>query len=454
MMRMLMVSLLVILLALQLPGTLAAPEENGTKTGGLLTSSISMIAEELNKTAEDDEYADYNYEGIDKYALNAPLSAEASIESLAAYLVAPARNEREKARSIFRWITDNIDYNVEGYFTGSFGNLESEDVLKSRKSVCEGYSDIFMSLAQAAGLEAVRIAGYGKGYSYQPGKNISGPSNHAWNAVKINGSWYLMDSTWGAGYINKDKRFVREFDDQYFMTPPAEFVFDHLPENESWQLLSKPISKSDFEQLVYARSYFFRYGLRLGNYSQGVFKAKGGINISILAPWDTLLMADLSYARNNPSSASLDNMVFRERNGDGYDILVQFPASGEYILRAYAKHRNETGEFHEAIEYLIDATAGNSQNAGFPMIYSKFTESGAYLYSPMEGRLKSGVKQHFKIAVPGAENVSIVCGEKWSNLERLGEMFEGDATPGKGDVQVFARFQGESYDGLLGYEGY
>ncbi|HPS92175.1 MAG TPA: hypothetical protein PKV33_08465, partial [Methanothrix sp.] len=51
----------------------------------------------------------YSYEKIDLHALNAPTSAEATIGSLATYLIEPAKNDREKARAIFRWIAENID---------------------------------------------------------------------------------------------------------------------------------------------------------------------------------------------------------------------------------------------------------------------------------------------------------------------------------------------------------
>ena len=166
------------------------------------------------------------------------------MQSLAAYLIEPAKNDREKARAIFRWITENIDYNVEVFFKGGSGATNSEDVLKSRKSVCYGYSDLFLSLAREAGLQAVRISGYGKGYGYVPGKNFTGPANHAWNAVMINGSWYLMDSTWGAGYVSGDGKYVRRFDDHFFMTPPSQFIFGHFPEDARWQLLDEPVSQA------------------------------------------------------------------------------------------------------------------------------------------------------------------------------------------------------------------
>ena len=261
------------------------------------------ITEEFGTIAPNDfdKNLNYSYGKIDSYAINAPPSAEASIKSLAAYLAKPDWNEREKARSIFRWITENIDYNVEGLLTGSDVNIGSKDLLKSRKSVCDGYSDIFQSLATEAGLESARISGYGKGYGYQPGKKINESSNHAWNAVKINGSWYLIDCTWGAGYINEDKKYVRKFDDHYFMTSPSEFIFDHFPDNSSWQLLNNPISKSEFEQLVYVKSEFFRYDLKIGSHLEGNVKTDKEMNISVFAPNDVLLIAGLEFADENQS---------------------------------------------------------------------------------------------------------------------------------------------------------
>ena len=268
---------------------LAASDSSGVSKGGVQQespqASLTVAPNEF------DSNINHSYYNIDQYAINAPSSAEASVDSLASYLVAPAKNEREKARSIFRWVTENIDYDVLGFFTGNFDDTSSKDVLKSRKSVCGGYSDIFSSLASSAGLEVVRIAGYGKGYGYLPGENLSGPSNHAWNAVKINGSWYLIDCTWGAGYIDEDKKYVRKFDDYYFMTSPSEFIYDHFPDDSRWQLLQNPISKEKFEKLAYVKPEFFYYGLKLDDRLEGTIRADNGVNISIFAPKDVLLMA-------------------------------------------------------------------------------------------------------------------------------------------------------------------
>jgi len=429
-------------------GGLAASNSSGVSEDGAQQEShqgsLTIAPNDFNSKIK------YNYNNIDKYAINTPTSAEASVESLASYLVAPARNEREKARSIFRWVTENIDYDVLGFFTGSFDDTSSKDVLKSRKSVCSGYSDIFSSLARSAGLEVARIAGYGKAYGYLPGENLSGPSNHAWNAVKINGSWYLIDCTWGAGYIDGNKKYVRKFDDYYFMTPQSEFIYGHFPEDSRWQLLEQPLSKSEFEKQAFLKPEFFKYGLKLGDHLEGTIRADNGVNISIFAPKDVRLMAGMERI-GKKVSAKLGDYVLAERNGNRYDIFAQFPKTGKYILRAYVKQKDEPGEYHGAVEYLIDAAVANNKSTGFPMTYGKFTEVGAYLYSPMEGRLKSGTPYKFKIRVPNAKNVTVVSGDGWTYLGTIGDLFEGNVTAAKGDVVVYAKFQGEGYDGLLKY---
>ena len=415
-------------------------------------AEIPIVPEKYTKNdfaiiAPNEFYYDlnYSYDKVDRHVLNAPASAEATIESLAAYLVEPAKNDREKARAIFRWITENIDYNVEVFFGGGSGSAKSEDVLKSRRSICYGYSDLFLSLAREAGLDAVRITGYGKGYGYVPGKNFSGPFNHAWNAVKINGSWYLIDCTWGAGFVNGEGEYVRKFDDHYFMTPPSQFIFSHFPEDFRWQLLNQPLTRGEYENLVYLEADFFNLGLMLGE-RNGTIIVDTQINLSIFAPQDVLIMAKLEHAG---TGEALDGYTLCQRDGGRYDIDVRFPEEGSYILKAYAKSRYNPGKYDSVLAYSINASSGGG--VVFPVNFKAFSETGAYLIGPLDGRLMAGSTYFFRIRVPGARNVSVVCGDDWTTLASRGDMFEGNATAIEGDVMVFGKFQGAEWDGLVRY---
>ncbi len=198
---------------------------------------------------------------IDRHALAVPDSALESVKDLAEYLIKPAKNDLEKVRSIFRWITDNIAYDTNAYFSGRYGDLSARGVLRSGKSVCSGYSALFQSLCDIAEIETVTFRGYAKWYTYKP-SHVYSRTTHAWNAVKLENEWYLIDSTWGAGNL-KGRNFEKRYKDFWFLTPPNAAIFSHLPEDPKWQLLVEPIDMERFRVIPYLSDYFFAMGFSL-----------------------------------------------------------------------------------------------------------------------------------------------------------------------------------------------
>lgn len=187
------------------------------------------------------------YEAIDRHALAAPPAAEESIDALAEYLTKPAKTDREKARAIFRWLTDRVAYNADDFLAGRPpGDNSAGAVLKTRKSVCAGYAALFEALARKAGLEVVTVPGSAKGYGYVAGQAAG--ENHAWNAVKVGGRWYGVDSTWGAGHLDPAKGFVKGLEEEWFLTPPEQLVLSHLPTDPARQFLDRPVDGDTFRR--------------------------------------------------------------------------------------------------------------------------------------------------------------------------------------------------------------
>lgn len=370
-----------------------------------------------------------------------------SIDSLATYLTQPAKNDFEKARAIYRWITQNISYNFSAYLSGKYGSTKATDVLISRTSVCEGYSALLNAVAKSAGLEVVTIRGWAKGYGFEAGEQITGPTNHAWNAVRIGGGWYLIDSTWGAGVIEQQK-FVQDFDDSYFLTPPEQFIYNHFPEDPKWQLLSAPMSKSDFASLPYIHSGFFRYGLSLGDNAQSIIKVAGDLTIKLPTPVDVALTAELTRG-NSPLAKTL---VLAQRSGNQYQISMVFPSAGDYFLSIYAKRKGDAGDYKGVLEYKVEVSQASASSTGFPETFEDFHTRGAFVYAPLTGHLRPGSRQDFKLIVPGAEVVQIVIGKSWHPLAKQGEQFSGNVPIAAGTVEVCAKFPGNAqYSVLLSY---
>lgn len=205
-----------------------------------------MLCYILNGRAQSSDSLALAYQKADARALNVPASATRSVETLASALTDSLDGERLKTRALFRWMTEHIAYDVEGYRMGGRGmDFTPAAVLKRRKSVCEGYAQLFNALCIAAKLETAIVRGFSKGYGYAYGKKFTRP-DHAWNAVKIDGKWELIDVTWGAGLINAESRFEKKFKAFYFCARPQYFIYDHLPEDSKWQLISPIITKETF----------------------------------------------------------------------------------------------------------------------------------------------------------------------------------------------------------------
>lgn len=178
----------------------------------------------------------YNYLEIDKRALSVPGSEDISIKKLTTFLIKYARNDREKARAIFRWITNNISYDSYSFLSGQYkkkGNLTAKEVLKKRKAVYGGYSNLFKAMGLESGLKCKFIRGYSKISNEKLARKLGHEFvDHAWNVVMIDGKWRFIETTWGAGNINpKTQKFVKKLNEFYFLTPANVFIYSHFPED-------------------------------------------------------------------------------------------------------------------------------------------------------------------------------------------------------------------------------
>ena len=297
------------------------------------------------------------FKAIDAHALAAPPAVESSVADLSAYLTETAKTDREKARAIFRWVAENISYDVEGYGTSHFGDLSPDGVLRSREAVCEGYANLFDSLARAAGLEAVTVSGYAKGMGYRAGDHFTGAPNHAWNAVRIDGGWQLLDCTWAAGLFYEGVGYKKRFGPYFFCTPPEEFLYTHFPVDPRWQLVGKPISLDRFVRMPYLKAPFFTHRLEEIDHRSCVIEtASSPVRLRFTAPQGVDLRGTL-YAGGKAMGTE---SVRVESRGGMRAVRVTLPEGGTYFLKLFVSDGEQAvGRvklFDLAAEYKIEFT--------------------------------------------------------------------------------------------------
>lgn len=191
------------------------------------------------------EYIANKYKGENLY----------NLPKLTYNLTSSLNTEVERFRAIYYWVCNNIsgEYNLInkneraikkfknnpkalGLWNNKFKKELFTILLKKKETICIGYAYLIKELSNLAGLECEIIYGYDQLNSIK-NKNIDAP-NHSWNAIKLNGKWYLCDATWSSGFLDLSTfLFEFEFDNSYFLMDPLEFIKSHKPVNEQWTLL-------------------------------------------------------------------------------------------------------------------------------------------------------------------------------------------------------------------------
>jgi transglutaminase/protease-like cytokinesis protein 3 len=286
-----------------------------------------------------------DYSQVDKQSATVPSTLKTAPE-IAAYLTRNLTTPAEKARAIYYWISHNIRYDVSQlatprvtYFAGE-RNLLNE-VLQKRQGVCQHYAELFNACCKSVGIKSYIISGYTKT------NDKLGNLAHAWNAVVIDGKYYLIDATWAAGFVDNEK-FTAQFNDIYFMISPNEFIKTHMPFDPIWQFLDNPILNTEFQSNDFSKlkipSNF--------NFSD---------SIKVIAGLDSLNV--LLRENKRIHNAGLANDLIRERVSQNQQNIVNM------------KYNQAVGEMNKAVEsYNIYVTNKNKQFNGTTMEDAKILE--------------------------------------------------------------------------------
>ena len=389
-----------------------------------------------------------DFSEIDRIAKELNYSG-ASITELAAILSGNANTEMEKARIIYAWVTQHITYDVAAFLdavnNGNYPEVNPEKVLRDRTTICSGYSNLYFALADAMNLESVIVAGYAKGAT--PSLDKFQDVNHAWNAVKIDGAWYLLDATWGAGSVIEEK-FEPEYKPYYFATAPDKFINNHFPSDRGWQLLAETYTRAEFDNLPKISSRFYNLGLELVSHHNYQITAQNRVDIQLQASQDIVAIAKLKQGTKEISETS----TLANRQGDNLFISVAPPTAGIYDLTIYAKENHDSGQYAEVINYQVEA---EKSTVRLPKIYGHFHQHQVSLIEPLTGNLNPNWSTYFNLVVPQAIDVQVVntATNKWTPLNGYGNYFAGNVDIKSGKTVVIAKFpEDDRYWQLVEYQ--
>jgi hypothetical protein len=183
-----------------------------------------------------------NWKQLDEKMHQLPKGGPGSIGQLGDFISQNFKTDTEKIQAIYYWLGTQIDYDLRSI--GLAPQDQSIEVITQRtfdrrKGVCEGFAGLMDTLCKITGIPVHTI----HGFTRQNGQIDALP--HAWIAAKIQGKWYLFDPTFASGSVI-GRKYVREFDANWFMVSPERMIETHMPYDPIWQFLTKPVSYKSF----------------------------------------------------------------------------------------------------------------------------------------------------------------------------------------------------------------
>ena len=134
-------------------------------------------------------------------------------------------------------------------------------------------------------------------------------------------------------------------DNFYFLTNPEEFVYTHLASDAKWQLLARPVTIKEFEQMAKLIRPFFNFGMKVTEYLKCVLYANDGkTELALEIPDNCDLNFTYRFWISNKGQSDkadsfkgvkLKRYVFLQRAGKILTAKLSFPVQGKFRIDLY-----------------------------------------------------------------------------------------------------------------------
>ena len=228
---------------------------------------------------------------------------------MAQQITAGATTKYEQAELIYRWLCDNIEYDVEyRYYT-------ADETRENRKGVCHGYCELFYRLGEAIGLECKIIPGFSKNI-----RNTISIDRHSWIIATTEKGEIFIDPTWGAGFVLDNVFHKSESDMSWFDVDPYIMATSHLPIESRFMLIDREMTDDIFRKVPHIHSCLEKLGM---DAKQGFEKGLEG-NLSLPEIYGTI--GEKMGFEEIPLEGTLDygsTYHIEYRENDSYDLIIR-----------------------------------------------------------------------------------------------------------------------------------
>ena len=315
-------------------------------------------------------------ERLDASVRSLPLATARTVASVAKGLAALAATPEERARAAYVWTTAHVAYSLD--------RRDAAHAMVDLTGDCDAHAAVFAGLCRAMGLECETVTGRVR-FAVPPGADLAADSkplapgqwlvSHAWNAVRIDGRWGLVDTTMGT------KSAKDAVADDYFLADPAVVTTDHVPDDPRWAFGASP---TDLARAPIVRPIAWRMGIDRKN-----LEIRDG-HLSL--PWRKGLRA--AY---QTEAGSVPDRALAQPAADGTELRLR-PTGGASVVWLGL---SVEGVWRPLAGYAVSGPAART----LPKVMKDFYDTGATLAGPFERDLAAGKTAEIRLRAPGASSV-------------------------------------------------
>jgi len=129
----------------------------------------------------------------------------------------------EIERALYNWVCVNMEYDWDHQDPSAVMDPDSANPyggLVNGKGICLGFATTFQLLMDMAGVECITVVGAA----------FRSTENHAWNMVRLDGTWTCVDSTWDEASMFPQQWMYFNVSSDWMAASDHQWDYEHVPE--------------------------------------------------------------------------------------------------------------------------------------------------------------------------------------------------------------------------------
>ncbi|KKA28475.1 hypothetical protein TD95_002548 [Thielaviopsis punctulata] len=288
-----------------------------------------------------------------RFLANIPSNIDAG-HLASGFVCRPYKSDVQRLRAIFTWVSEKICW-TQAYE----GPVDTVRTIEIKRGCAEEYATLVLEMCTAVGVACELVRGYLK----TPGETVESSTlpraNHWWNAVIVDGEWRMIDTCLASPSNPQRVKYSSmgssSADHFWFLTPPSEICWTHIPEHHGHQHFCQPVAHEVLLNLPCVTPTFFNSGVEMHDYNSALGRIQGMemVQLKVNVPGDVEIVAEVearSFSRgSDPNNHGKDNGSVNKRaltqaewygGVKRYTIKAVLPGDeGFGVLRVYAGKR-------------------------------------------------------------------------------------------------------------------